>query len=95
MHTARQAVAWAAWTCNTGIAGCSQKRAGFGPLFFRAPGRRIVHSWRWIVVNRQSRIVGESQEIDWTRYRSPSWICRCKCNGERREAAREIGCYLM
>ena len=48
MHMARRVaawVAWAVWTCNTGIAGCSQKRAGFGPLFFCAPGRRMVHSW--------------------------------------------------
>jgi hypothetical protein len=38
MHMAPRAAAWVAWvvwTCNTGRkAGDSQKRAGFGPLFF-------------------------------------------------------------
>jgi hypothetical protein len=38
MHMAPRVAAWVAWvvwTCNTGRkAGDSQKRAGFGPLFF-------------------------------------------------------------
>jgi hypothetical protein len=36
MHMARRAAALAAWTCNTGFAGHSQKER-FGPLFLGAP----------------------------------------------------------
>jgi hypothetical protein len=53
MHMAPRAaawVAWAAWTCNSNrrgrwavVAGFSQERAGFGPLFFwvRPAGRTL------------------------------------------------------
>jgi hypothetical protein len=41
-------VAWAVWTCNTRQKVFSQKRAGFGPLFFLVP---------WIVIEPSGRAV--------------------------------------
>jgi hypothetical protein len=34
MHMARRAAGWAAWTCNTGIAGYSHNESGLRPAFF-------------------------------------------------------------
>src|ERR1700681_2869521 len=36
---ARRAVAWAAWTCNTGFAGYGQKERASARFFCGAPGR--------------------------------------------------------
>src|ERR1700722_15839056 len=81
MHMARRAaawVAWAAWICNcaaadrvSAAADCSQKRAGFGPLFFLSllrPQVAIIgldtvgsrNSTRWLHGGFSAFILGKS-----------------------------------
>ena len=50
MHMARRAVAWAAWTCNTGFVGYSQReRASARSFFWRVVGRMMPADFKRIL----------------------------------------------
>ena len=95
MHMAPRAaawVAWAVWTCNTPHRVRSQKRAGFGPLFFLcAPGRAHLLGGESPLHSRHGQVLAEGNGFSGDRESEGSWKQSAGATNRKRIEASQWG----